>query len=78
VSDAEQPHGGGGEDLSVPMWVWTLLGFAAVIAVIVIVIIVGSRNAPDQQQPGEGDVPASTESLDADTQPAGTQPATAP
>jgi hypothetical protein len=41
------------EDLSVPMWVWTLLGFALVVAVIIVVIISGGGQArQNDQAPG--------------------------
>ena len=44
VSKQGQPdeeQRGNGEDLSVPMWVWTLLGFALLTAVVIVVIIWG-------------------------------------
>ena len=51
------------QDLSVPMWVWTLIGFALVVAVIIVVIIWGGGQAPqtDQgtgEQPPESTMPA--------------------
>ena len=64
-----------GEDLSVPMWVWTLLGFALVTAVVIVVIMWGGAR---QEEPAETyDVePALTQP--AEMEPAETQPTTAP
>ena len=63
------------QDLSVPMWVWTLIGFAVVTAVLIIVIIRGG--ATDESAPASGDegmdVPAETQPAEAQT--ANTQPA---
>jgi hypothetical protein len=61
----EEDGPGVGEDLSVPMWVWTLLGFAAVTAVVIVAIILGGRG-------GEASPPARDATSDA--QPAETQP----
>src|SRR5688572_5501877 len=36
----------GADDLSIPMWVWTLLGFTLVTAVVIIVIIWGAAKKP--------------------------------
>ncbi len=54
MSEQGQPdeeQRGGGEDLSVPMWVWTLLGFALLTAVVIVVIIWGggTRNELDEE-----------------------------
>lgn len=39
------------EDLSVPMWVWTLLGFALLTAVVIVVIIWGGGKRDDATEP---------------------------
>ena len=62
MSDEESTGGGdSGQDLSVPMWVWTLIGFAVVTTVVIIVIIRGGGTeepvAPDETT----DVPAETQ-----------------
>src|SRR3954468_8658331 len=62
------------QDLSVPMWVWTLLGFVLVVAVIIVVIIWGGG----QKQPandGTGSTPetmSTTEPAEPETMPATT------
>ena len=66
------------QDLSVPMWVWTLIGFAVVTTVVIIVIIRGGAADEPATSPDETtDVPAETQPVDADFpegQPAATQP----
>lgn len=57
------------QDLSVPMWVWTLLGFALIVAVVTIVIIWGGAKR------GGAELPVDTGDESAETQPAETQPA---
>ena len=49
------------EDLSVPMWVWTLLGFALLTAVVIVVIIWGgARQAVPE---GESEAGPTTETI---------------
>ena len=55
------------QDLSVPMWVWTVLGFALLVAVVIIVIIWGGAKRG-------GEVPADVTDDYSETQPAETQP----
>ena len=66
------------QDLSVPMWVWTLIGFALVTAVLIIVIIRGGGAEEPGAAPDEmTDVPAETQPVDAEfteEQTAATQP----
>ena len=64
------------QDLSVPMWVWTLIGFAVVTAVLIIVIIRGG-GAQDATPDETMEVPAETQPVDegfTNEQPAETQP----
>ena len=60
-------------DLSVPMWVWTLLGFVLVVAVVIVVIIVGGGRAT-QSEPntggGQPETMSTTEPTEAETMPA--------
>jgi hypothetical protein len=61
------------QDLSVPMWVWTLIGFALVVAIIIIAIIWGGgqRGPTDQgtgEQPPETTMPAEMPTTAAATQ----------
>ena len=64
------------QDLSMPMWVWTLLGFVLVVAVIIVVIIIGGGR---QTTPGEQDTGGQPETMST-TEPAEpeTMPAEAP
>jgi hypothetical protein len=64
-------------DLSVPMWVWTLLGFVLVVAVIIVVIIIGGGRGTqtDQNLGGQPETMSTTEPTGAETMPAET-PAT--
>jgi hypothetical protein len=79
VSEQESDDEGEMQDLSVPMWVWTVLGFALVVAVVIIVIIWGGAKRGGMQDPSEViDESAETqpaETQPADMEPAGTQPA---
>ena len=67
----------GEPDLSVPMWVWTVIGFVAVTTIVIIVIIRGGAAEEPQVAPDETtDVPAETQPVDAafpEEQPAATQ-----
>ena len=78
MSDEESSGGDSGQDLSVPMWVWTLIGFAVVTTVVIIVIIRGGAAEEPGVAPEETtDVPAETQPADAklgEEQPAATQP----
>jgi hypothetical protein len=59
------------QDLSVTMWVWTLLGFALVVAVIIVVIIWGGGQ-PRQTGPateGQPEMTSTTEPTEAETTP---------
>jgi hypothetical protein len=80
VATEEEEPAGTGEDLSVPMWVWTLLGFALVTAVLIVVIIRGGAGRGADQTETYEDDPTAAETQPADTQPttepAATQPAT--
>ena len=47
---------GGGEDLAVPMWVWTVLGFTLLMAVLIVVFIRGGarlETPPESHRDGE-------------------------
>ena len=59
------------QDLSVPMWVWTLLGFALVVAVIIVVIIWGGGQArqADPGTEGQSEMTSTTEPSEAETMP---------
>jgi hypothetical protein len=63
------------QDLSVPMWVWTLLGFALVTAILIIVIIQGG--AKQEAAPGSDDAAEETpaDMQQSETQPVATEPA---
>jgi hypothetical protein len=62
------------QDLSVPMWVWTLIGFAVVTAVLIIVIIRGGAADEDSMPTDDtSDVPAETQPAE-HVEPAATQP----
>jgi hypothetical protein len=43
-----------GDDLSIPMWVWTVLGFVLIVAVVIVVIIFGGGK---RRQPGGDSTP---------------------
>jgi hypothetical protein len=60
------------QDLSVPMWVWTLLGFVLVVAVIIVVIIIGGGQAtPNEQNTGgQPETMSTAEPAEAETMPA--------
>ena len=68
---------GDGEDLSIPMWVWTLLGFALLTAVAIVVIIWGGASRAERD--AETELSPMTETVVEDpatgpaTQPAATQ-----
>ena len=80
VSERQDQAGGDGvddpvgpqtQDLSVPMWVWTLLGFALVVAVIIVVIIWGGGQGrpTDQGTEGQSEMTSTTEPSEAETMP---------
>ena len=71
VSEHETSDEGEIQDLSVPIWVWTVLAFALVVAVMIIVIIWGGAKR------GGAETPVEVEIIDesSETQPADTQPA---
>ena len=78
-ADEVETAAAAGEDLSVPMWVWTLLGFTLVTAVVIIVIIwggaqksVGPEEDPLMMEDAAQTVPAEGEP--AATEPAATEP----
>lgn len=72
----EQPQA---QDLSVPMWVWTLLGFTLVVAVIIVVIIWGGGQArqTDPGTEGQSEVTGTAEPGEAETMPSGASDAAA-
>ena len=71
----EEVDGGAAEDFSVPMWVWTVLAFVLLMAVVIVVIIRGGAKRDVPAEPGGAGAGAAV------TQPVEepvTQPATQP
>lgn len=62
----------GPADLSIPMWVWTLLGFAAITAVVIIVIIWGGTKKQDLLDEDPLMMDDAAQTVPADTQPSTT------
>ena len=74
VRDQEPVDDGEMQDLSVPMWVWTVLGFALIVSVVIILIIWGGAKRAGVGTPADA-VDESVETQPAETRPAETQPA---
>ena len=72
---AAEEAGRGPDDLSIPMWVWTLLGFTLVTAVVIIVIIWGGAKKTDLVDEDPLMMDEAGQTMPADTQPATTQAA---
>ena len=66
------------QDLSVPIWVWVILGFAMVMAVVIVMIIWAGGGKPPDPGPDEEQEVVVEEEEEAALEEAETQPATAP